>query len=115
LTILDGAIGISLGPECQMTPDERAMINEPLAHIMARMTPETSEAIEKYTDPVLLAFGFIMWGSRVFFVLQRQANEAKPSSVKPQPEYNPAAPVPVFQSASDMATGIPGIVAEAIG
>ena len=111
LTILDGAIGISLGPECRMTQDERTMILDPLAHIMARMTPETSEMIDKYTDPVLLTFGFIMWGSRVFFVLQRQANEAKP-----KPEYNPAAPVPVFQSVtSDMASGIPTEVAEALG
>jgi len=116
LTILDGAIGISLGPECQMTQDERAMILEPLARIMARMTPETSEMIDKYTDPVLLTFGFIMWGSRVFFVLQRQANEAKPKPVKPQPEYNPSAPLPVFQSVtSDMASGIPTEVAEALG
>jgi len=125
LTILDGAIGISLGPECQMTADEKAMINEPLARIMARMTPETSEIIDRYTDPILLAFGFIMWGSRVFFVLQRQANEAKPKLVKPQPEYNPAKPIPIFQSvtsdpvlqsvASDMASGIPVEVAEALG
>jgi hypothetical protein len=108
-----------------MTADEKAMINEPLARIMARMTPETSEIIDRYTDPILLAFGFIMWGSRVFFVLQRQANEAKPKLVKPQPEYNPAKPIPIFQSvtsdpvlqsvASDMASGIPVEVAEALG
>lgn len=115
LTILDGAIGISLGAECQMTADEREMILEPMARIMARLTPETSEMIDRYTDPVLLLFGFIMWGGRVFFVLQRQANEAKPKPVnhlepKPAPETVAYPFIP-----SDMPVGVPSSVAEALG
>lgn len=89
LTILDGAIGLSLGPECQLTPDERQMIEAPLTRIMARLAPETTEAIDRWTDPILLAFGVATWGARVFFVLQRQASEAQPS--KPATTQTPEA------------------------
>jgi hypothetical protein len=85
LTILDGAIGVSLGTECCLTPDEHAMIDEPLARIMARLSPETTEAIDKWTDPILLLLGFGLWVVRVFSVVQRKASESKPSLSNPSP------------------------------
>lgn len=111
LTILDGAIGLALGPECQMTPDEQRMISEPLSRIMARMTPETTELIDKYTDPVLLVFGLMAWGGRVFFVLQRKAADEKPA-VAPVVEEAPSmAPAPVGK----MPVGVPDSISELIG
>jgi hypothetical protein len=85
LTILDGAIGAALGTECCLTPDEHAMIDEPLARIMARLSPETTEAIDKWTDPVLLLLGFGLWGVRVFSVIQRKAAESKPALATSHP------------------------------
>lgn len=81
---------MALGAECQLTPDEHAMIDEPLARIMARLSPEVTEAVDKWTDPVLLATGLIMWGARIVMVIQRREAESKPrpgltSSAQPLP------------------------------
>jgi hypothetical protein len=55
-----------LGPGARMDDEERKMIEEPMERIMERLDPGTSAMLEKWTDPVLLAFGFVTWGVRVW-------------------------------------------------
>lgn len=73
LTIFDGLAGLSFGEGARMEPHERAIIEEPMARIMARMDPGTSAAIERWTDPILLIFGFASWGVRVYMDLAEQS------------------------------------------
>ena len=88
LTLLDGAVGMSLGEGARMTDDEQGMIAEPMARIMARLDPGTTAMLEKWTDPILLVFGFAMWGARVWTEMSDQDNQGPP----PEPEYVPPAP-----------------------
>jgi hypothetical protein len=116
LAILDGAVSIALGPECAMTSDEREMISEPLARIMARLTPETTDLVDKWTDPIMLAVGFGMYLSRVFFVLKRKSEEEKPVRVNPIILTEAPPPSPNGnEDYSRMPTGVPESVAEALG
>ena len=88
LTLLDGAVGLSLGEGARMLPDEQAMIAEPMARIMARLDPGTSAMLEKWTDPVMLFFGLAMWGARIWTEMSDQNDQGRP----PEPEYIPPAP-----------------------
>lgn len=66
LVILNGLVVAQFGDECSMTDTDRELIEKPLARIMARLDEETSEAVDKWIDPVMLMFGVMAWGSRVY-------------------------------------------------
>jgi hypothetical protein len=70
-----------------MEPHEAAMMAEPMGRILARMDPGTTELIEKYSDPIILLFGFATWGMRVWDVMQRKNDDRGPR--KPPPEVAP--------------------------
>jgi hypothetical protein len=105
-----------------MTADEHAMIDEPLARILARLAPETTELIDRWTDPLLLATGLVMWGARVFFELSRQAREevkkerkAKSVEREAKQESGDNGKTGLDITRPMQATGIPQEVAEALG
>jgi len=86
-----------------MLEHERAMMVDPLARIMARMEPGTAELIEKWSDPVILLFGFATWGARLWTIAgagdepkRKPPEEAPPtpprSNGKERTEVPPAGP-----------------------
>ena len=85
LTILDGAVGVAFGEEARMLPHEQAMMVDPMGRILARMEPGTAELIEKWSDPIILLFGFATWGARVWAIASDHGNDGK----KPPPEGAP--------------------------
>lgn len=86
LTIVDGMIQTLLYPECAMTADERAMIEPPLYRILERLDPGLSSTMEKFTDPVMLGMGLVMWGLRIFQVVSdKNAEKPRPQPQKAQP------------------------------
>ena len=66
LTMFDGLVSMSLGPECVLQPNHREMIEQPLQRMLQRIDPTITGAIEKYTDPLLVTMGFISWGAYVW-------------------------------------------------
>lgn len=69
-----------LGSEARMDEEERKMIEDPMARIFERMDPGAMAMLEKYSDPVLLAFGFMTWGIRVWAELSMGGNDDEPRS-----------------------------------
>lgn len=91
LTILDGAVGVMLGEEARMEPHEQQMIVDPLGRIMARMEPGTTELIEKWSDPIILLFGFATWGARLWTIASDHGDDGrskKPPEVVPPDRNN---------------------------
>jgi hypothetical protein len=85
LTILDGAVGVAFGEEARMLPYEQAMMVDPMGRILGRMEPGTAELIEKWSDPIILLFGFATWGARVWSIASDRGDSGK----KPPPEVVP--------------------------
>lgn len=106
MLLIDGMVSAAFGPECAMNDAEREMISQPLTRILARMSPATSAMLDKYTDPVMLLFGVIMWGSRIAFTL-RERDKEKAAEVQaaqqPEPTPQPIEPTPLRMVAPDLA------------
>lgn len=89
LTVFNMAVGVALGEGAEMTPDERQAVEEPLARIMRRMSPATTEMIARWTDPIMLISALGAWSARVYFDMQDAAgDESGP------PDDEPDVPVP---------------------
>ena len=65
------------------------MIEDPMSRIFERMDPGTSAMLEKYADPVLLAFGFMTWGIRVWAEMSMGRDDDEPRSGFDEPERSP--------------------------
>ena len=88
--LLEGAAIMSFGEEAKLLPNEKRMISDPMARIMTRMDPALNEALQKWTDPILLLFGIGTWGMRLYAMAQdrEEGDEGrgkKPPEVKPSP------------------------------
>lgn len=103
LTMFDGLVSMSLGPECALTSRERELIDPPLQRMLARLDPTVTGAIEKYTDPLLVTMGFIAWGARVWNIqlaklkaarrqAERQQADAEEEKQPEQPPIDPNLP-----------------------
>lgn len=71
--VLDSAAQAMIGTDAALTMAERALIDEPLARIMDRLSPAATEKIQTFADPVLLAFGLGLWGMRLYKLSAQQA------------------------------------------
>lgn len=65
LSLLDGLAVMILGDQAVMNEFEKLLIAEPLERIMARMTWETGETVNRWMDPIMLVIGLITWGTRL--------------------------------------------------
>jgi hypothetical protein len=87
LSILDMAVGVSFGEEARMQEHEQEMILPPLAGIMGRLGAGTAEAIEKWSDPIVLLFGIATWGARIWSIASDRGDDGpkRPLEVAPAP------------------------------
>lgn len=65
IALLDGIGTIFLGENASMQDYERDLIKEPLERILQRMDIVSSEALAKWSDPILLFMGLSAWITRV--------------------------------------------------
>lgn len=87
LMLLDGIGMLTFGDFAKLSNIERAMIGEPLQHILSKISPASLAMIGKYSDPALLLMGMFAWISRVTSESKRrQAAAAKPVTPEPAPK-----------------------------
>lgn len=66
------------------------MIVQPLGRILMRVDSRVNEAVEKWTDPILLAFGILTYGLRLAQIAAR--DQGDDDQGKKPPERVPPAP-----------------------
>lgn len=54
-----------LGAECAMEKREADMLEPPIARILARLTPEQSQKVSVFIDPMVMLIALGMWGNRI--------------------------------------------------
>lgn len=86
------AIAIQVaGPEAALLPQERQMINDPLARILARADKGVMERVQTYADPLMLGMGLLLWGSRLAAIVAAKRATPKPTmraATPPAPATN---------------------------
>lgn len=91
LTMLDGIAAMFYGPNAGMMDYEREMVTGPLERILMRMDIVSTDALARWSDPLLLAMGLVAWISRV----NRERAEARQTSnQEPAQEPTQAPPRP---------------------
>lgn len=65
LTLLDGIAAIVLGEGARMTQAERDLIEEPLKRIFNKFGAASLDVINKWSDPVTVVFGLVLWVNRI--------------------------------------------------
>ena len=92
LMIMESAAVMGLGEEAQLLDHEKQAISEPLSRMMARMDPRILDNIEKWSDPLILLFGFMTYGSRLYGIAQDRKDDdggpSKPAPRAPSPGDN---------------------------
>ena len=58
------------------------MILAPLLRILSRLDYATTQVIEKWTDPILLAMGMLAWSGRIYRLQSEKAESDKPEGPK---------------------------------
>ncbi len=94
LLLLDGVGMMAFGDYARLNGTEKAMLEEPLTRMLAKVSPNSLNLIGKYSDPVLLMMGLLAWISRVTTERKRREEAQKPAvQNEPQPQpLNPAPP-----------------------
>lgn len=92
LTLLDGIVSMFFGPAASMLDYEKDMMQAPLERMLQRMDIVNSEALAKWSDPILFTMGLIAWGSRI----SRERAENRPNQEPPggPPDNSPEPPKP---------------------
>ncbi len=75
LSLLDGIAFMAFGAGASMNEYERDLMKEPLERILMRMDITSSEALSKWSDPILLVMGIVAWGSRLMQERRERENE----------------------------------------
>lgn len=98
LTLANGLAMAAVGPTAEMNDGERGLIEPALTRLIKKyqVTPET---LSKYSDPLLLAVGGLMWINRLRAIRQEQTKTPKekvidnltqtPADLTPEPEPQP--------------------------
>lgn len=76
MALLDGLATMAFGASASMNETERGMLQEPMERILMRLDLTSSEALARWSDPVLLVMGLVAWGSR----LMRERSASNPPS-----------------------------------
>lgn len=84
LTLLDGVAAVMLGDDAKMTDAERALIEEPLKRIFAKMGPAALGTISQWSDPVTVVFGLVLWGTRLYSLRKPPKPEVEEDLIKGQ-------------------------------
>lgn len=92
--VLDSAAQAMVSADAALTLNERNLIEEPLARIMDRLSPEVTEKIQTFSDPILLAFGLGLWGMRLYKINQIKTESATAQDVSAKAAFD-AGPEPV--------------------
>jgi hypothetical protein len=92
LVIIEGAAMVGFGEDARLLPNERKMIVEPLARIMSRLDPALNDALQKWTDPILLVFGLSTWGMRLYAIAKDKEEGEGPPSKRPPEDFRPKSP-----------------------
>lgn len=77
-----------------MQPAERQMLGEPLERMLSRIEITQTEAVKKFTDPILFIMGLIAWGSRVYRQKAAQRPKETPIQVSQHNEDQPGPQAP---------------------
>lgn len=96
LSLIDGLASMAFGPLASMNEFERSTLQEPLERILQRIDLTSSEALAKWSDPILLVMGLTAWASRVMRERQEQhrppgfnpnnGDDKPPEPKKPEPD-----------------------------
>jgi hypothetical protein len=101
----------NLGAVASFNPFERSMIQPPLANILARLKPETTQKFGAVMDPVVLLAGLAMWYMRIQGTMKR-ASTAKSGTPSSAGEAGGSAGVaPPVEPASEPVPTVNGSVA----
>lgn len=83
LLIINGAAVMAFGEDARMTAAEQKMILEPLSRMMARVDPAVNDALQKWTDPILILFGIATWGLRLYAIQKDREDDNGPGPKTP--------------------------------
>jgi len=101
------AVLIGRAPYYAMAPEERALIEPPLARLLARLPAERAERLGRMADPVMILAGLGLYARRVATLKAAEVAVA-PITNSPAPEMrNGTAPMPEPDTT-------PGIVPDSI-
>lgn len=90
LSLIDGLASMAFGPLASMNEFERLTLQEPLERILQRIDLTSSEALAKWSDPILLVMGISAWASRV--IRERQEQRKPPHFNTGNDDNNPPEP-----------------------
>lgn len=63
--MLNGMAIAAAGPEATIQPNEKMLIETGLTRTLARATPKQIEKYGAILDPLMIGFGFVLWGKRI--------------------------------------------------
>jgi hypothetical protein len=96
--MLVSAVVIGVGEEARPSPTLEKEIKDPMGRILERLTPETSEMLATYADPLMLVTAFVAWGVQISRVMavRKEAEEAESDNTVPfRPVKKPAERLPI--------------------
>lgn len=93
VSLLDGLASMAFGPQAAMNDFERQFIQEPLERILMRMDVASAEIVNRWSDPIMLAMGLIIWGSRISR-LQSERHSGPEDDGNSPPDDHPESPKP---------------------
>jgi hypothetical protein len=84
---LTGRLNQQSAPEAAINLNERNAIEDPLARILERLSPEMTAKVQVLADPILLAFGLGLWGLRLYKISTEKEKKqpAKEKDKQPAP------------------------------
>lgn len=80
------------GLEAQIQPQERALIEGGLKRSLRRATPKQIERFSYIMDPLMVGFGFILWGKRVIRINSLRQQQIATDTAQESSGINNAAP-----------------------
>jgi len=90
VALVDGLVKANVDESAAMTKEERELIEPPLSRLLTKLSPEMQEAIQTFSDPVILISGLISYGSRVTAIYNEKkkmkANEVRAIETPPAPQ-----------------------------
>ncbi len=89
----DALVISAFGPDCSLTalgPMGQEMVSKPAARLLARLDESTRAAMEKYSDPLILSIGLLMWGAHIYRVTQERGDQGGGPASEPEPEPEPS-------------------------
>lgn len=88
LAMMNSVAVFGFGEQARMNRGEQMMIENSMQRILERLDIQESEAVARYSDPLMLIMGLIGWGARVWRD-SRKSDDDDRGDQKKEPEPKP--------------------------